>query len=187
MIWVTSDFHFNHDRLFIYGKRYFYDVQEMNEKLIQNYNEVVHADDVVYILGDLCLGGANNVEANRQLLQRLNGQLYIVRGNHDSDIRLAMYRTLDNVKAIDNAMYLKYDKFNFYLAHYPTMTTNLDFDKPIRQRLWNLAGHVHTDNKYLNMDVGCYQCEVDAHNNYPVCLDEIIEDIKSYCYNKGVI
>jgi hypothetical protein len=33
------------------------------------------------------------------------------------------------------------------------------------------------------MDKGlCYHVELDAHNNYPVLLDNIIEDIKEYLH-----
>ena len=187
MIWLISDLHFNHQKEFIYQPRGFSSVAEMNEALISNYNEVVRYNDTVYILGDLCLGGANSIETNRNLLKQLKGEIYIIRGNHDSDIRIDMYKTLYNVKTVENAMYLKYGGLHFYLSHYPTMTTNFDFEKPIRQRLWNFAGHTHTKDKFLNMNVGCYHCEVDAHNNYPINIDEAIEDIKKYYKIQGVV
>ena len=176
MIYITSDFHFGHDKPFIWKDRGFSSIQEMNETLITNYNYIIKPEDHVYILGDLILG---DLKGGLAAIERLNGTLHIVRGNHDTDRRWAAYATLPNVIEVENAIYLKYKKYNFYLSHYPTITSNYDYDKPLRQRALNLCGHTHTTNKWADADKGyIYHCEVDAHNNFPVLLDNIIEDFK---------
>ena len=58
MIYVTSDLHLNHDKEFIYAARGYSSVGEMNKDLIAKFNNTVTDEDEVYILGDLCLGGA---------------------------------------------------------------------------------------------------------------------------------
>ena len=179
MIYVTSDWHFNHKKPFLYAPRGFATVEEMNEGLIQNYNSIVKPDDDVYVLGDLCLGGAEKLEENEQLLKRLNGHIHIVRGNHDTDKKMNMYSALPNVVEIQNSIYLKYEGFHFYLSHFPSMTTNFDDNKGFKHRLLNLCGHSHTDDKWLNWFTGSYHCEVDAHENFPVSIDIIIEDYKA--------
>ena len=74
---------------------------------------------------------------------------------------------------------IKYGKYHFYLSHYPTLTSNLDQDKPLKARIINLCGHTHKLNEFIDWDKGLiYHCEVDAHNNSPVVLDWIIQDIK---------
>ena len=79
-VFFTSDTHFNHMNIISYCQRPFRDIHEMNETIIVNWNNAVAPDDIVFHLGDFCLGGAN--EWNR-ILDRLNGRIYLILGNHD--------------------------------------------------------------------------------------------------------
>lgn len=54
----TSDTHFNHANIIRFCNRPFKDVEQMNETLIANWNRVVGTNDIVFHLGDFCLGGA---------------------------------------------------------------------------------------------------------------------------------
>ena len=98
-IYLTSDLHFNHDREFVYGARGFNSVQEMNEAIIERWNSVVSDEDDVYLLGDICLGGATleKLQENRELIKRLHGKIHVINGNHDTDKRQLMYTTCENV------------------------------------------------------------------------------------------
>lgn len=183
MIYFTSDLHFNHDREFIYKPRGFDLVGEMNSTIITNFNEIVTPDDDVYILGDLMLGGPNKLDDGLNLISELNGKLHLVRGNHDSDKRWAAYSTLPNVVEQSNAIYLKYKGFHFYMSHYPTITNNNDYDKPLNAHLLNLCGHSHCKNKYTDMDKGyIYHVELDCQDNMPVEINQIIRDFKNFIY-----
>lgn len=175
-IWITSDWHFGHNKIFIWEARGFSSVEEMNEEIIKRHNSVVSPDDHVYVLGDLILG---DDEVGIACYNRLNGWLHIVRGNHDSNRRWEIYHNGEKIVERENSIYLDYNKYHFYLSHYPSITSNSDYDKPLRQRLLNLCGHTHTTDKWLDADKGfIYHCEVDAHNCYPVLLDDIIEEFK---------
>ena len=55
-IYITSDWHFNHNKNFIYEKRGFSSIQEMNEAIITYHNQCVNYNDIVYCLGDCLLG-----------------------------------------------------------------------------------------------------------------------------------
>ena len=55
MIYFTSDLHFWHKNAIIYTNRPFETVEEMNEKLKEYWNKTVHANDEVYILGDVTM------------------------------------------------------------------------------------------------------------------------------------
>lgn len=179
MIYVTSDLHLNHNRDFVYAARGYETIEEMNKDLIRKYNSVITDNDEVYILGDLCLGGSDSLIDNFKMLSQLNGKIYIILGNHDTDTRKKMYETLPQVVSISYAEMLHYHKYHFYLSHYPTLTANLDDNKPLRARTINLCGHSHTTDPFTDWEKGCiYHCEVDAHNGFPVSLDEIIEDMK---------
>jgi calcineurin-like phosphoesterase family protein len=181
-IYFTSDLHFNHSKDFIYEPRGFANVDQMNEAIILRHNSVVTPEDEVYILGDLCLGGTNALEHNKRLIERLNGNLHIILGNHDSLPRIQMYWDLRNIAEFPvYAATLKYAGYNFYLSHYPTLTANYDDDKPLKKKVINLCGHSHTKDKFSDMDKGIiYHVEQDAHDCYPVLLDDIIEDIRRY-------
>lgn len=80
-IWYISDTHFNHTNIIKYCDRPFSDVNEMNEKIVYNWNSLVQPDDVVYHLGDFGLfRGSKQPES---FMCRLNGRIYLIRGNHD--------------------------------------------------------------------------------------------------------
>ena len=68
MIYLTSDFHFCHQKPFIYESRGFRSSDEMNQTLIDNFNRIININDDVYILGDLLLGGADNFEKGMSIL-----------------------------------------------------------------------------------------------------------------------
>lgn len=191
MIYFTSDLHFNHDKDFIYKPRGFDNISEMNEAILKNFKETISPEDDLYILGDIFLG---ELEPGLELFKQLPGKIHIVWGNHDTNNRIKNIINCDNVvEVIGYAGMIKYKKQMFYLSHYPTLTDNYDTDRPLKQRVLCLAGHTHLEEKFDNC--GSYNVAVDAHNCFPVSIDEILEDFKinynlymadkrDYFYNK---
>lgn len=174
-IWITSDWHFNHNKEFIWKERGFNSIQEMNEAIIERHNEVVDKEDDVYVLGDCCLG---DLELGRECISRLNGNLYIVCGNHESANRIKMYAELPNVKEVYLVgTTLKQGKYNFVLTHYPMFTGNKEKESPKQMRL-NLYGHTHQKDYFYNDNFFMYHCGVDSHSCYPILLNNIISDIR---------
>ena len=76
-IWFFSDPHFGHANIIEHCQRPFASVEEMNEKLIKNYQELVMPGDDVYFLGDVALHG------HEKILKRLPGNKHLIIGNHD--------------------------------------------------------------------------------------------------------
>lgn len=179
-IWVTSDLHFNHSRAFIYEPRGFQCVEDMNEAIIKRHNSQVSNEDEVYILGDLCLGGggAEMLAKNQALIERLNGRLHIVLGNHDSPARIAMYETCKNVIEVVYATMIHYCGYHFFLSHYPCLTGNLE-KEALKQCTCNFFGHTHSKDPFYNDMPFMYNVALDAHNCYPVLLDDAIEHMKA--------
>ena len=97
MIWFTSDTHFYHSNIIGFCKRPFKNVEDMNETLIENWNRVVGQDDIVFHLGDFCLGGSAEWT---KILDRLNGKIYLIMGNHDlKNIRQGYINRFEHVAA----------------------------------------------------------------------------------------
>lgn len=182
MIYFTADWHFNHNRDFIYKFRGFESVWDMNEAIVERHNKIVSMDDTVYVLGDLCLGGGSDemLKANKKIISSLKGNLKIIFGNHDTSNRIQMYNECWNTTLLGYADMLKYKKYHFFLSHYPTMTANLDDDKPLKARTLNLYGHTHQGTNFYFDYPYNYHVGVDGHNCEPVSIDTVIEDIKEY-------
>ena len=81
MVYFTADMHFGHRAIINMQSRPFESVEEMNRVLLQNFNSVVHKDDTVYILGDIC--HHMKIEDADELIRKMNGKKYLIIGNHD--------------------------------------------------------------------------------------------------------
>ena len=180
-IWISSDPHFCHDKEFVYGPRGFNSVYEMNEAIIKNWNELVAWDDTVYLLGDCML---NDNDEGCKLLNRLAGTIYIIGGNHDTAERIQRYVNIrPTIHYLGLAHILKYDGYRFYLSHYPTITSNYDYDKPLRKRVISLCGHSHVKDPFYDSDKGLiFHTELDTNDCKPWLLGDIIKKIEEKIY-----
>lgn len=178
-VFLTSDFHFNHSREFIYKARGYDSVEEMNQDIIRIYNNCVQSDDICYVLGDLCLGGSDLLQANKELIEQLNGKLIIVTGNHCTNQRIEMYKTCKNVQEVINwATVIKYKKYHIYLSHYPAKCSNYDDGVSLHKKVLSFCGHSHTTDRFADWDsMGVYHVEWDAHSR-PVELDAAIKEVR---------
>ena len=94
-VFFTSDTHFYHANIINFCKRPFANVETMNEALIENWNAVVGANDIVFHLGDFCFGGSAEWT---NILNRLNGRIYLIVGNHDlKNLRKGYYKRFEEV------------------------------------------------------------------------------------------
>ena len=175
-IFLVSDAHFGHNREFLWGPRGFASSKEHDEAIIANWNSVVGPDDIIYHLGDLILG---DNEWGCECVKRLNGRIRLIRGNHDSDRRWnEVYPTLPNVELVGLAELIHYRKYHFYLSHFPTLTGNLEKES-LHQMTLNLFGHTHQQGWFFEDRPYMYNVGLDANNNTPVLLDDIIDRMKA--------
>ena len=170
-IWVSSDYHLCHNRGFIYEPRGFKSAVEAAETIVANHNALITEEDDVYLLGDLML---NDSAKGLEYLASLRGKLHIIRGNHDTDTRIAAYKALPNVVEVLDATYLKYKGYHFFLTHFPCITANLEKES-LKQCTIGLHGHTHSKEKFYQDMPFCFHCGVDAHDNKPVLLDDVIQ------------
>ena len=61
IIFLTSDLHLGHANIIKYCNRPYRDVNEMNEDLINKWNQVIGDTDRVFFLGDFALGSKEDV------------------------------------------------------------------------------------------------------------------------------
>ena len=170
-VYFTSDTHFNHTNIISYCQRPFRNVEEMNERIIANWNEVVGEDDIIFHLGDFCLGGS--AEWTR-LLNRLNGKIYLIMGNHDrKNIRQGF---MDRFEHVAMQMHIEVGKQRIYLNHYPFLCSEGGY-----KDVWQLFGHVHTRKSNTGIDAGRlqylyptqYDVGVDNNNFAPVSFEQV--------------
>lgn len=154
-IFVTSDLHFGHRNILKLGNgRPFATIEEHDEALIENWNKVVSAGDMVFILGDLSLRcDIAIVEAN---LKRLKGQKHVISGNHDKNKLLASLLTTNVIASLRNYFEYTYtaldgSKQRFVMMHYPILEWNGCIANPNRNQAIHVYGHIHDTADYTNI------------------------------------
>lgn len=173
LIWITSDTHFNHQNILAYEpeSRPFNTVEEMNETIINNWNSKISPTDDVYHLGDFFMGQQTGIEP---ILKRLNGNITLIRGNHDTPNRIAIYKQHGiEVKDID---YLSYHGKFFILCHFPIASP--EFIQMVRtdnSEAVVLYGHVHHNALRGYVD-GTYHVGLDTNNLMPLSLYNIWQE-----------
>ena len=160
-LFFTSDSHFLHKYVCEYQNRNYVSVDEMNKQLILNWNSVVPSNGVVYHLGDFSLG---NPKLTLDIINRLNGGIILVKGNHEKTIMGSKYLR-DKFTMIheygyeikvedEDATYTSaHGKQLIVLSHFPyEVWHNSHYGS------WHLHGHSHNKtysrNDQLRLDVG---------------------------------
>ena len=157
MIYFTSDTHFGDDRLNLFGRDFVCDnAKDMDELIIEKWNETVKPEDTVYHLGDVAL----SEEALRESLPKLNGKKILIKGNYDDKIDDSIL--LEYFDEVHPNAKLRHENVLFFLNHYPTKCDDMMF---------NICGHIHGLWKVQRnmINVGC-----DAHHFKPVSIDYIM-------------
>ena len=116
-IYLTSDTHFSHSNILEYCKdtRPYKSIEHMNEIMINQWNEIVQDNDLVYHLGDV---GFGSVEDLTTTVNRLNGRKVLIKGNHD--LRYLKHQQFcDCFEEIHNYHEIKFNKIKIVLFHYP--------------------------------------------------------------------
>lgn len=80
-VYISSDLHLNHDKVFIYEKRGFASIEEHRVAVIKSINDTVAADDILILLGDTFLN--TKEDQFNQTIGEINCQhIYMLPGNH---------------------------------------------------------------------------------------------------------
>lgn len=186
--YFTSDLHFGHSSiLFFHPQRreaagITLEELQTNRKaaiakhdewLIDLWNKTVRREDVVYILGDFCLG---NKEYTEKILKRLRGKKFLIEGNHDKSLH-GLERYFEWFGQIKEAKFShnQYDyidpneTFCVEMCHYPMLTWNR---RPhgtcmVHGHCHNTITNFNTESGELRVDVGL-DCDIANYGLVPL-------------------
>lgn len=142
MNYYIADTHFGHENIIKYdfregSSRNFSSIFEHDDFIIKNWNEKVKSSDSVYILGDFSW---YNNSATKEILETLNGQKFLIRGNHDWWAKDGACRKL--LQASYDYKQIHDGDETLILSHYPIMMWNGQ-----HRGFIHLYGHVHNSDE----------------------------------------
>ncbi len=162
-IYFTADTHFGHKAAITFCNRKAKDAEEMDEIMIENWNNHVSEDDHIFHLGDFSF---RKPAATQAIIERLNGSKYLVEGNHDRNMTR---ETKDMFEWVRPYYELKADfggeRIKIILCHFAFRHWNNG-----HHGSWNLHGHSHGNlpPNGKQMDVG-----VDCNNLKPFSFYDV--------------
>lgn len=150
-----ADWHYGHTNVIAFDNRPFLSIEQMNETLIRRWNGVVESGDIVYVLGDMFWCSAS---VAIPVLQKLNGQKILIKGNHD---RCNDTRFLKKFVKVNEYLEVEDGGRKVVLCHYPIPCFKNHF-----YGWYHLYGHVHNSfeanmmehTKYLMQELYGHQC-----------------------------
>ncbi len=166
-VWFTSDHHFGHAGILLpkmHCRRcaHFSSVEEMNERLIENWNAVVAPNDTVWHLGDFAY--KTTLQSAQQIFRRLRGQKHLVHGNHEKIGRQLGWLSQQDFAQVSVAT--SEGAKHVVLMHYAMRT----WPRAHRGAL-HLFGHSHGSMSGTRQS---YDVGVDVWDFRPVELEEIM-------------
>jgi calcineurin-like phosphoesterase family protein len=182
-IWIISDTHFNHENILkftdsntgrlVRGDR-FASVREMDECMIDRWNETVKPGDKVYHLGDVMFG---DKEYFKSMWPKLHGSKRLIVGNHDDIKFLSSGGFFSKVH-----MWRMFPEFGLLLTHVPVHQSNLlRMVKPGGvwpddcESLCNIHGHTHTNGSPSGPYISA--C-VELRDYTPVHIEDLQKEAK---------
>ena len=168
-IFFTSDTHFGAERTLKLSKRPFNSVEEMDKIMIDNWNNTVGKDDIVFHLGDF---------GNYDVIKQLNGKVYLIFGNYEfKDMNTKFNNKNEFISYLfdlgfydvyyDTCLNYKIDNNLIVMSHEPSKLSK-EF---IKDTDIHLFGHIHEKQmiKRFGLNVG-----MDCHNFKPIDLDTVL-------------
>ena len=182
-LFFTSDTHWHHRNIIELCNRPWGDMQIHDGALIQSWNKVVPKDGIVFHAGDFAMTG--QIDWIRELISKLNGTIYHVRGNHDYQNRWDRQVIVDifEGRSVDIATIVIEDSTvpqghtRFFISHYPHLFWE--------RGAYHLHGHVHSGPYSTAKDIVPfhkmrYDIGVDNNDYYPISYDELMTIFKEY-------
>lgn len=170
-IWFTSDWHLGHKNILKLSRRPFGEIEHHDDTIINNFNDCVKKDDIVYILGDLAW--TQSYENYKRIFQRLNGDKRIIVGNHDNKQILIRCQKEGLITSVKDTQTIQIGDDRIFLSHFPYREWNGFY-----HGAYHLYGHCHgnIDDYKQSTDIG-----VDCWEYEPVDWNEVKAYIDNNC------
>lgn len=166
-IFFASDHHIDHQNILNFKRddgtplRDFVDVDHMRETIIQRHNEVVRPNDKVYFLGDVVM---NRKSSALEVLNRLNGEKILIKGNHDQCKPEAYLKYFKDIRG-------SHQFEGLIMTHIPIHSESL--------ARWGLNVHGHLHHNVVRMplsqipDKRYFNVSMERIDYTPISLEEI--------------
>lgn len=158
-VFLTSDTHFGHKNICKFTNydgspvRPWDDADEMDEDMVKRWNETVRPNDKVYHLGDVVIN-----RKSLEIMDRLNGDKVLIRGNHD------IFRLRDYTKYFRDVR--GYHVMNgMILSHIPISEDSL------ARFGCNIHGHTHGNRVMKTVGFGPFKKKVIDPRYHSVCVE----------------
>ena len=176
VIYYTADQHFGHSNIIRFCDRPFENVAEMDETLINNWNNVVSDGDIVYILGDLVFRSEKSAS---HYIDRLKGIKHLILGNHDHKW-IKNCNLQKHFASVSYYLEIKDGERRIALCHYPM----LSWGGAARGALY-IHAHIHNKKDGLTFEAlrqmdNALNAGVEINNYRPVTLEELILNTRKF-------
>lgn len=183
-VFFTSDTHFVHPR--VAELRGFASAAEHDDELVRRWNAVVRPRDTVWHCGDV---GGGSATAVLDQVDRLNGTIHLVAGNHDQvwpgnrDAYKHQRNWLGYFASVQSFACRKFAGVPINLSHFPYNGDHTPEDRHCEYRLADfgapiLHGHTHASSVITRSNASTalqVHVGVDAWDFHPASWDDIVE------------
>ena len=159
-VFLTSDTHFGHVNICNFTNydgspvRPWDSVEEMDEEMVKRWNDTVGPKDKVYHLGDVVIN-----RKSLQILDRLNGDKVLIKGNHD------IFPLKDYVKYFRDIR--AYHVMNgLIFSHIPVSKGS------IARFGANIHGHLHANRVMKTTGIWPFKKQVVDPDYFCVCVEQ---------------
>jgi calcineurin-like phosphoesterase family protein len=140
----------------------------MNEEMVREWNTMISADDLVYILGDVAFMPAPKAVT---FLKRMNGRKILVEGNHDQkQLKDNSFRAC--FEEIHKYLDIRYADRKIVMFHYPIA----EWDQMHRGSI-HFHGHLHGNKSGLEQ-YRCRDMGYDSTGQIAMLMEDAIASVK---------
>jgi len=161
--YIIGDPHFGHVNIIEYEKRPFQSVEDMDNKLISNWNKTVSKKDKIIVNGDVSF---YEKVKTAEIIKSLNGYKILVMGNHDDGRTIKFW--YDAGFSFVSKYPIVYDNFLF-ISHEPPSYI------PIGTPYFYFYAHVHSSEMYQTITKTSACTSVERWNYTPLNINHALD------------
>lgn len=163
-LFFSADLHFGHINCIAHCNRPFKNIEDMDETIINNWNDKIGKRDTTYVVGDFTFRSGKHVQ---EYVDSLNGEIVLISGNHDEKNQ----QIKEVFGECPQILRIKYYKQRIILCHY--QLANWQGKTRDVMPSWNLFGHAHGTTPLHKIEPRSMDVGVDCNSFTPLSFEEI--------------